>query len=182
MGDSKIGGLRIWLNGKFYYAHLSGFASGMKVGKKVKAGTVIGFVGNTGDAQGTPYHLHFGYSPDRSQGARWANPYPMLGDWTTLQEGETPTVDYGSPSESLTGPPGATPGAPPGSPPTPEPPIAEPPGSPPVPGGTGVGYPGEMPVEDVPEISPSDQWQTLANMPFSSPETQQWARRLGRSA
>jgi len=29
----------------------------------VRAGTVLGFVGNTGDAEGTPYHLHFEVHP-----------------------------------------------------------------------------------------------------------------------
>jgi septal ring factor EnvC (AmiA/AmiB activator) len=36
--DGGAGGLRIWLGGKFYYAHLSGVAKGLKVGQMVKAG------------------------------------------------------------------------------------------------------------------------------------------------
>jgi murein DD-endopeptidase MepM/ murein hydrolase activator NlpD len=83
IGPSKIGGNRIWLNGKFYYAHLKGFAPGMKLGKQVKAGEVIGYVGTTGDAKGTPPHLHFGYSPNGDQGKSWANPYTMLKGWQT---------------------------------------------------------------------------------------------------
>lgn len=78
MGPSAIGGNRVWINGKFYYAHLDKFADGIKPGVHVKAGTVLGFVGDTGDAKGTPTHLHFGWSPDASQGASWANPYKLL--------------------------------------------------------------------------------------------------------
>lgn len=81
MGPSKIGGNRIWLNGTFYYAHLDGFAKGLKTGMTVKAGQVIGYVGDTGDAKGTPTHLHFGYSPDGSQGGSYANPFEMLKRW-----------------------------------------------------------------------------------------------------
>ncbi|WP_353651674.1 M23 family metallopeptidase [Pseudoalteromonas sp. NBT06-2] len=39
------------------YAHLNGFASGIKKGIKVKQGQVIGYLGNTGLSQGR--HLHF---------------------------------------------------------------------------------------------------------------------------
>ncbi len=41
------------------YAHLSRFASGLKVGDKVKQGEVIGYVGMTGLATGP--HLHYEY-------------------------------------------------------------------------------------------------------------------------
>lgn len=45
-------------NLKTLYAHMNSFASGMRVGKKVKQGQVIGRVGTTGLSTGP--HLHFG--------------------------------------------------------------------------------------------------------------------------
>jgi murein DD-endopeptidase MepM/ murein hydrolase activator NlpD len=67
VGWNTIGGNRVWLKDKagneFYYAHLSAFSTLAVDNAQVKAGTVLGFVGNTGDAQGTPYHLHFEVHP-----------------------------------------------------------------------------------------------------------------------
>ncbi len=57
----------------FTYLHLSGFAPGIEVGTKVKAGDVIGFNGNTGSSA-TP-HLHFEIHPG---GGAAVNPYPYL--------------------------------------------------------------------------------------------------------
>jgi murein DD-endopeptidase MepM/ murein hydrolase activator NlpD len=67
VGWNRIGGWRLWLvdrqGNQFYYAHLSAFSPAAVNGARVRAGTVLGFVGNTGDAQGTPYHLHFEIHP-----------------------------------------------------------------------------------------------------------------------
>ena len=67
VGWKKVGGNRLWLldpqGNQFYYAHLSAFSPAAVNGAHVKAGEVIGFMGNTGDAEGTPYHLHFEVHP-----------------------------------------------------------------------------------------------------------------------
>jgi murein DD-endopeptidase MepM/ murein hydrolase activator NlpD len=67
VGWNKIGGNRLWIRdnagNEFYYAHLSAFSPLAQNGAIVKPGDVIGFVGNTGDARGTPYHLHFEVHP-----------------------------------------------------------------------------------------------------------------------
>jgi murein DD-endopeptidase MepM/ murein hydrolase activator NlpD len=78
IGTNTYGGNRVWINGKFYYAHLDGYAPNLKLGSRVRKGQVIGYVGNTGDAQGTDPHLHFGFDPNGSHGGTWANPYPFL--------------------------------------------------------------------------------------------------------
>jgi hypothetical protein len=68
-----LGGLAIWLTARdgkeYYYAHLSRFAVR---GGSVRAGQVIGYVGETGNA--TTPHLHFGMTV----GGTWVNPYKML--------------------------------------------------------------------------------------------------------
>jgi murein DD-endopeptidase MepM/ murein hydrolase activator NlpD len=67
VGWNKVGGNRLWLldgqGNQFYYAHLSAFSTAAVNGARVKAGEVIGFMGRTGDAEGTPYHLHFEIHP-----------------------------------------------------------------------------------------------------------------------
>ena len=67
VGWNDVGGNRLWLRdgqgNEFYYAHLSAYSPAARNGSRVKAGEVIGFVGNTGDAEGTPYHLHFEIHP-----------------------------------------------------------------------------------------------------------------------
>ena len=62
-GNGKIGGRYVWtyypsLGINCYYAHLETIE--IKGRQKVKAGTKIGTVGNSGNAKYTPPHLHFG--------------------------------------------------------------------------------------------------------------------------
>lgn len=61
--DTPRGGRVVWLRDSrlsrnLYYAHLDDWA--VENGVAVKAGDIIGFVGNTGNARTTPPHLHFG--------------------------------------------------------------------------------------------------------------------------
>lgn len=73
----SLAGNALWLtvaDGTYYfYAHLSGFANGIGVGSKVNAGSVIGYVGMTGNAS-IP-HLHFEVHP---KGGAAVNPYPIV--------------------------------------------------------------------------------------------------------
>ncbi|MDQ4149769.1 MAG: peptidoglycan DD-metalloendopeptidase family protein [Actinomycetota bacterium] len=80
MGVAPLGGNKLWLrspgdNWSYYYAHLSGYAPGIRNGSRVRRGMVLGFVGNTGNARGTPPHLHF--ETHVPSGAA-TNPYPIL--------------------------------------------------------------------------------------------------------
>jgi murein DD-endopeptidase MepM/ murein hydrolase activator NlpD len=65
------------------YMHLSKFASGQKVGQRVKAKTVIGYVGSTGLSTGP--HLHFGVK----QGGSYIDPsklVPVKGKGVTAKD------------------------------------------------------------------------------------------------
>src|ERR671924_169948 len=63
VGWNDIGGNRLWLRdeqgNQFYYAHLSAYTPLAVNNAHVSAGGVLRFVGNTRDAEGTPYHPHF---------------------------------------------------------------------------------------------------------------------------
>jgi murein DD-endopeptidase MepM/ murein hydrolase activator NlpD len=67
VGWQRLGGRRLWLidadGNEYYYAHLERYAALAHDGREVRAGEVLGYVGTTGDAEGTPPHLHFEIHP-----------------------------------------------------------------------------------------------------------------------
>ncbi|HZR94808.1 MAG TPA: M23 family metallopeptidase [Gaiellaceae bacterium] len=93
VGWNKIGGWRLWLRDdrgwEYYYAHLSAYSPLAVNGAVVSAGDVLGFVGNTGDAEGTPYHLHFEVHPVQLLGLGYdgaVDPTKYLDAWRRLQD------------------------------------------------------------------------------------------------
>jgi murein DD-endopeptidase MepM/ murein hydrolase activator NlpD len=93
VGWNEIGGNRLWLRdgagNEFYYAHLSAYTPLAVNGNRVNAGDVLGFVGNTGDAQGTPFHLHFEVHPVELLGLGYdgaVDPTKYLNAWKHLQD------------------------------------------------------------------------------------------------
>lgn len=82
IGENNLGGQTVSVIGAggrvYYYAHLDAYAPGLKEGDRVTTRTVLGYVGTTGNAQGTPPHLHFGIYT----GTGAINPLPLLTDRT----------------------------------------------------------------------------------------------------
>lgn len=78
IGIGDLGGNYVNVAGpggrRYYYAHLDRVADGLRIGQYVTIDTVLGFVGNTGNAENTPPHLHFGvYVMHKA-----INPFPLL--------------------------------------------------------------------------------------------------------
>jgi murein DD-endopeptidase MepM/ murein hydrolase activator NlpD len=72
----SLGGRQVYVYGTdgvtYYYAHLSGYPSGLSSGQTVSQGQVIGFVGRTGNA--TTNVLHLGMII----GGTYVNPYKTV--------------------------------------------------------------------------------------------------------
>jgi murein DD-endopeptidase MepM/ murein hydrolase activator NlpD len=85
--ESKNGGITIYqysVDKKYvyYYAHLQKRADNLKEKDFVRQGTIIGYVGDTGNAGTGNYHLHFSISipanPARYFEGTYVNPFPLL--------------------------------------------------------------------------------------------------------
>src|SRR5918999_153991 len=81
IGENSLGGQTVSVMGAggrvYYYAHLDSYAPRIEEGDYVTTKSVLGYVGTTGNAAGTPPHLHFGVY----EGMRGAmNPLPLLND------------------------------------------------------------------------------------------------------
>lgn len=76
--EGGLGGRQVWVYGpggqRHYYAHLDDWEPGLAEGDLVIEGSMLGIVGDTGNARGTPPHLHYGVYGD--QGA--IDPLPLL--------------------------------------------------------------------------------------------------------
>lgn len=75
--SSTLGGLYIYFTGtdgtEYFYTHLSGYTD-IPVGRQIDGGTHVGYVGNSGNARGTPPHVHFEVAPE---GRGNINPTPI---------------------------------------------------------------------------------------------------------
>ncbi len=87
--DSERGGTTIYQYSSdrryvYYYAHLQKRADNLKEKDFVKRGTVIGYVGDTGNSGAGNYHLHFTITALADGQRYWegsdVNPYPLLKD------------------------------------------------------------------------------------------------------
>ena len=97
VGWERVGGWRLWVRDtaadEFYYAHLSGYAPTVFHSKRVRAGQVIGFVGDTGDAFGGSPHLHFEIHPRQLLRLNYdgaVDPTTYLNSWSHLASVRAP--------------------------------------------------------------------------------------------
>ena len=78
LGALSVSGVRV-----YYYAHLDAYADGLSAGDAVRAGDVIGTVGDSGNAAPGYTHLHFAIWDAPSRDNFWdgnpVNPYVLLG-------------------------------------------------------------------------------------------------------
>lgn len=77
VGEDSLGGRVVMIVGPggagHYYAHLEDYAD-IAPNDWVNSGDIIGYVGDSGNAKGTPPHVHYGIYISGSA----VNPYPLL--------------------------------------------------------------------------------------------------------
>lgn len=79
---NELGGNVVWILGEgpamYYYAHLDAWSPDIAPGDRISAGTVLGSVGSTGNADEKTPHLHFGVTTLTIFGSRDVDPVPRL--------------------------------------------------------------------------------------------------------
>ncbi len=85
--DLSLGGLSVTIVGgggvRYFYTHFDGVPAALVEGQYVDTETIIGFVGNSGNAATTPTHLHLGvYLGEADDLCAWraVDPLPLLVD------------------------------------------------------------------------------------------------------
>lgn len=87
---AQRGGLFVSIIGddgvRYYGSHLGKVAPGIKPGRRVNAGDVLGYIGTSGDARGTASHVHYGISWPTPAGIWWVRrgevyPWRYLDAW-----------------------------------------------------------------------------------------------------
>lgn len=77
VGDDRLGGKVVVIVGPggagHYYAHLEDYAD-ISPNQWIETGDTVGYVGDSGNAKGTPPHVHYGVYINGSA----VNPYPLL--------------------------------------------------------------------------------------------------------
>jgi murein DD-endopeptidase MepM/ murein hydrolase activator NlpD len=76
--SNSLGGLSTHVYGDdgitYYYAHLESHPTNISSGQRVSAGTIVGYLGSSGNARFTSPHVHFEIRPNGVA----VNPYPTV--------------------------------------------------------------------------------------------------------
>ena len=107
ISSNRGGGLSAYLldpTGRivYYYAHLDGYAPGLREGQPVRRGELIGYVGSTGNAPESAPHLHFAVLLTAGEKRWWGgealNPYAALAGGEAVASSDTAEPRAGRPT------------------------------------------------------------------------------------
>lgn len=91
--NGGLGGLSVYViepSGTYWYmTHLSGIAPGLVEGASVTTGQIVGFVGTSGNAAGTPPHVHIQIHPG---GGEAIDPKAVLDQFISDAMGQVPQI------------------------------------------------------------------------------------------